>query len=49
MTEYAIGLLKELGAYEGISVLYQMYEQMERTTDIERIEAFEYRPTPDWL
>lgn len=26
VTEYAIELLKELGAYEGISVLYRMYE-----------------------
>lgn len=49
VTEYAIDLLEKLGAYEGISVLCQMYEQMERTTDIEQIEAFEYRPTPDWL
>lgn len=49
VTEYAIELLKELGAYEGISVLYQMYEQMERTAHIERIEEFEHRPMPGWL
>jgi DNA-binding transcriptional ArsR family regulator len=48
VSEYGIELLKEVGAYEGITVLYQMYDRMEREP-IADIEAFDHRPTPDWL
>lgn len=48
VSEYGIELLKEVGAYEGITVLYQMYEQME-SMPIREIEEFESRPEPDWL
>ncbi|WP_433632863.1 winged helix-turn-helix domain-containing protein [Halomicrococcus sp. NG-SE-24] len=49
VTEYGIELLKEADMYEGISVLYQAYQAMERTDEIRRIEEFTHRPTPDWL
>jgi hypothetical protein len=48
VSEYGIELLKEVGAYEGITILYQMYDRME-SEPIEEIEQFEHRPTPDWL
>lgn len=48
VTEYGIELLEEVGAYDGISVLYQMYEELD-TSELEEIESFEYRPVPDWL
>lgn len=48
VSEYGVELLKEVGAYDGITVLYQMYDRMERDP-IAEIEQFEHRPTPDWL
>lgn len=48
VSEYGIELLKEVGAYDGITVLYQMYDRMEREP-IEQIEQFDHRPVPDWL
>lgn len=49
VTEYGMGLLKQTGFYEPISLLYQAYEAAERPDDIAAIEEFEHRPTPDWL
>jgi hypothetical protein len=49
VTEYAIELMQEVGVYDGVTVLYQMYERMERNDRIREIEAFENRPTPDWI
>lgn len=48
VSEYGIELLKEVGAYEGISLLYQMYSRLD-TSEISEIEKFEHRPEPDWL
>lgn len=48
VSEYGIELLKEVGAYEGITVLFQMYDRMEREP-IDEIEQFDHRPVPDWL
>lgn len=49
VSEYGIELLKEVGAYEGITVLYQMYERMDVDEDIADVEQFEHRPIPNWL
>lgn len=49
-TEYSMELLKEVGIYDAITVLYQMYERMvNRPEEVEVIREFEYRPSPDWL
>lgn len=48
VTEYGIDLMKEVGVYDGISVLYQMYSKLD-TSPISDIEAFEYRPVPHWI
>lgn len=48
VSEYGIELLKEVGAYDGITILYQMYDRME-SEPIEEIEQFDHRPVPDWL
>jgi DNA-binding CsgD family transcriptional regulator len=57
VTEYGIDLLTQLGLYEQIGILYDMYEAAdlelpdadERPVSIEDIETYEHRPTPDWL
>jgi hypothetical protein len=49
VTEYGIELLQSLEAYDGISLLYELYESVERPDEIREIEAFEHRPEPDWL
>lgn len=49
VTEYGIELLKKVDMYDGISLLYQAYQAMERTDEIQQIEEFKHRPTPDWL
>lgn len=49
VTEYGVELLQSVGAYEGISMLYQMYENADRPDEIRRVEDFERRPEPDWL
>ena len=49
VTEYGIDLLKETDFYEPISLLYQAYKAAESTEEIQVIEEFEHRPTPDWL
>jgi DNA-binding transcriptional ArsR family regulator len=48
VSEHGIELLKEVGAYDGITVLYQMYDRM-KSEPIEDIERFDHRPVPDWL
>lgn len=48
VTEYGIDLLHEVGVYEGISILYQMYENMDRE-ELQKVEAFDNRPNPDWI
>lgn len=57
VTEYGISLLKQIGMYEQIGILYDMYEAAdlrlpdadERPVTIETIEEYEHRPSPDWL
>lgn len=52
VTEYGADLLKEVGMYDVITVLYQMYSRFdygEETDRIRRIEKFENRPNLDWL
>lgn len=48
VSEYGLELLKEVGAYDGVTVLYQMYDNMDRSS-LREIEEFQHRPTPDWL
>lgn len=57
VTEYGIGLLKQIGMYEQIGILYDMYEAADlrlpdaddRPVSIEDIEDYPHRPEPDWL
>lgn len=49
VTEYGVELLEAVGMYEGVSLLYQLYENVDRPEKIREIEAFEHRPEPDWL
>lgn len=49
VTEYGVELLQSIEAYEGISLLYQLYETIERPDEIREIEEFEHRPEPEWL
>jgi DNA-binding CsgD family transcriptional regulator len=57
VTEYGIGLLTQVGLYDQIGILYDMYEAADlelpdaddRPVSIEDIETYEHRPTPDWL
>lgn len=49
VTEYGIELLRTVGMYEGLSLLYQVYANIDRPDEIRSIEAFEHRPEPDWL
>jgi len=57
VTEYGIGLLKQVGMYDQIGILYDIYEAADlqlpsaddRTVSIEDIEDYPHRPSPDWL
>ena len=49
VSEYGIELLKQVGMYDGVAILYQVYQEMDRPEDIQVIEEWEYRPVPDWL
>jgi len=55
VSEYGIELLKQVGLYEQIGIIYDMYEAADlsvpadRPRDIEEIEGYEHRPTPEWL
>lgn len=57
VTEYGIDLLEQVGLYEQIGILYDTYEAADlelpnandRPVDIQDIETYEHRPTPDWL
>lgn len=48
VTEYGIELLQEVGVYDGISVLYQMYENMDKE-ELNEVESYDNRPNPDWI
>ena len=57
VTEYGIDLLEQVGLYEQIGILYDMYEAADLNlpdaddcpVTIHDIEAYEHRPTPNWL
>lgn len=49
VSEYGIELLKQVGMYDGVAVLYQVYQEMDRPEDIRAIEEWEHRPVPGWL
>lgn len=45
----AIELLKQIGLWDNLGMLYQLYSSLERPADIQRIEEWEHRPTPEWI
>ncbi|WP_435194152.1 winged helix-turn-helix domain-containing protein [Natronomonas sp. EA1] len=49
VSEYGIELLKQVGMYDGLAILYQVYQRMDRPEEIRIIEEWENRPRPDWL
>jgi len=57
VTSYGVELLKQVGQYEQVGVLYDMYEAAElsfpesraSSVSLEEIESFEHRPEPEWL
>ena len=50
VTEYAVELLKDVGMYDAITILYQVYERtMDRPEEVGVIREFEHRPSPEWL
>jgi hypothetical protein len=46
---FTIELLQEMGLWENLGMLYQIYDSLERPDEIRRIEEWEERPTPDWM
>lgn len=57
VTEYGIELLKQVGHYDQIGLLYDVYEaaslelpdSADREITIEDVEEYPYRPVPEWL
>ncbi|MFC7202280.1 hypothetical protein ACFQJC_02040 [Haloferax namakaokahaiae] len=57
VTEYGIDLLKQVGLYEQIGLLYDLYSAADlelqdpesHPVTLEDIESYEHRPTPDWF
>lgn len=47
VSEYGVELLKQVGMYDGVAILYQVYEQLDRPEEIRTIEEWEHRPVPD--
>lgn len=45
----AIKLLQEMGLWENLGMLYQIYNSLERPEEIQQIERWEGRPKPDWI
>lgn len=45
----AIHVLQVAGIYDGLGIMWQIYDAMERPEYITRIEEWEGRPEPDWL
>lgn len=48
-TPSTIEHLHEMGLWENLGMLYQLYESLERPAHISAIEEWEERPTPDWI
>jgi DNA-binding HxlR family transcriptional regulator len=49
VSEYGIELLKQVGMYDGVAILYQVYQEMDRPEEILAIEEWEHRPVPGWI
>lgn len=49
VTEYGVELLKSVNMYQPIGILYQSYKEVERPENIEAIEQYEQRRSPDWF
>lgn len=49
VSEYGVELLQQVGMYDGVAILYQVYREMDRPENIRAIEEWEHRPVPDWL
>lgn len=54
VTEYGINLLKQVGLYEQVGILYeaadlQLPDAGDRPVSIDDIEEYEHWPSPDWL
>ena len=45
VSEYGMELLKEVGMYDVITILYQVFQRMERDGRVQKIEEFPHRPT----
>ncbi|SDR16813.1 hypothetical protein [Halopelagius longus] len=48
-SKFAIELLQQMGLWENLGMLYQIYDSLDRPEDIQRIEEWDGRPTPNWL
>lgn len=46
---FSIELLKEMGLWENLGMLYQIYDSLDRPEDVKKIEEWEGRPAPEWL
>lgn len=44
-----IELLQEMGLWENLGMLYQIYDSLDRPEEIQQIEEWEGRPSPDWI
>lgn len=44
-----IELLQEMGLWENLGMLYQIYNSLDRPEDIQRIEEWDGRPIPEWI
>lgn len=44
-----IELLQEMGLWENLGMLYQIYDSLDRPEEIRQIEEWERRPIPDWI
>jgi len=44
-----IELLQEMGLCESLGMLYQIYASLNRPEEIQQIEEWEGKPTPDWI
>lgn len=49
VSEYGIDLMKSVGVYEGLAIVYQIYDRLDRPEEIRETEEWEHRPVPEWL
>lgn len=48
-TPFAIEQLQEMGLWENLGMVYQLYDSLERPDIIRAIEDWEERPIPGWI